>query len=131
MLDQGDADAAVAETPRHERLRWARGLVSLVRRADNGEQLAWYRVWLAAMESLIEILGAVLLLSAFVLAQSGRLRPASPTYLLLNLAGSGILAFVAAVDGDLGFLLLEGVWASVSGYAVVRLLTRASDDPRR
>ncbi len=77
------------------------------------------------MESLIEILGAVLLLSAFVLAQSGRLRTASPTYLLLNLVGSGILAFVAAVDGDLGFLLLEGVWAGVSGYAVVRLVTQS------
>ncbi len=75
------------------------------------------------MESLIEVLGAVLLLSAFVLAQLGRLRTASPTYLLLNLAGSGILASVAAVDGDLGFLLLEGVWAGVSGYAVARLLT--------
>ncbi len=82
------------------------------------------------MESLIEILGAVLLLSAFVLAQSGRLSTASPTYLCLNLAGSVILAFAAAVDGDLGFLLLEGVWASVSGYAVVRLLTRASDTSR-
>lgn len=52
------------------------------------------------MESLIEILGTVLLLSAFVLAQSGRLRTTSRTYLLLNLAGAGILAFVAAVDGD-------------------------------
>ncbi len=83
------------------------------------------------MESLIEILGAVLLLSAFVLAQSGRLRTTSPTYLLLNLAGSGTLAFVAAVDGDVGFLLLEGVWAIVSGYAVVRLLSGASDDSWR
>ncbi|HEX2192265.1 MAG TPA: hypothetical protein VHH09_03650 [Acidimicrobiales bacterium] len=75
------------------------------------------------MESLIEILGAVLLLSAFVLAQTGRLTTASPKYLVLNLAGSGILAVVAAFDGDVGFLLLEGVWAIVSGYAVVRLLT--------
>ncbi len=76
------------------------------------------------MESLIELLGAILLLSAFVLAQSGRLETPSPTYLLLNLAGSGILASVAAVDRDFGFLLLEGVWAGVSGYAVVRRLVR-------
>ena len=27
-----------------------------------------------------------------------------------------------AVDGDVGFLLLEGVWAIVSGYAIVRFL---------
>ena len=74
------------------------------------------------MESLIEILGAVLLLSAFVLSQMGRLKTESSTYLLLNLAGSGFLAFAAAVDGDVGFLLLEGVWAGVSGYGALRLL---------
>ena len=74
------------------------------------------------MEPLIELLGAILILSAFVLAQSGRLTTASPTYLLLNLAGSGILAVVAAFDRDVGFLLLEGAWAGVSAHAVVRLL---------
>ncbi len=76
------------------------------------------------MESLFEVLGAILLLSAFVLGQTGRLEPRSPTYLLLNLAGSGILASVAAFDRDLGFLLLEGVWAGVSAYAVARRLVR-------
>ncbi len=76
----------------------------------------------AGVETLIELLGAILLLSAFVLAQLGRLKTASPVYLLLNLAGSGILALVAAFDGDFGFLLLEGVWAGVSAYAVVQLL---------
>ncbi len=76
------------------------------------------------MEPLIEVLGAILLLSAFVLAQLGRLETASPVYLLLNLAGSGVLALVAAFDRDFGFLLLEGVWAGVSAYAVVRRLVR-------
>ncbi len=76
------------------------------------------------MESLIELLGAILLLSAFVLAQAGRLETLSSTYLLLNLAGSGILASVAAFDRDFGFLLLEGAWAAVSAYAVVRRLVR-------
>ncbi len=72
------------------------------------------------MEPLIELLGAVLILSAFVLAQSGRLATASLRYLVLNFVGAGILAFVAAVDGDTGFLLLEGVWAGVSAYAIAR-----------
>jgi hypothetical protein len=76
----------------------------------------------AGVESLVELLGAILILSAFVLAQLGRLRTASPTYVFLNLAGSAILAFVAAFDRDLGFLVLEGVWALVSAYAAVGLL---------
>jgi hypothetical protein len=74
------------------------------------------------LEPLIELVGAVLILSAFVLAQLGRLRTASLTYMVLNFVGAGILAVVAALDGDTGFLLLEGVWAVVSGFGIARLL---------
>ncbi len=74
------------------------------------------------MEQLIELLGAVLILSAFVLAQLGRLATESLTYLVLNFTGAGILAVVAAIDGDTGFLLLEGVWAAVSASAIVRFV---------
>ena len=75
-----------------------------------------------SVEPLIELVGAALILSAFVLAQLGRLRTASLTYLVLNFVGAGILAVVAAFDGDIGFLLLEGVWATVSGFAIARRL---------
>lgn len=76
------------------------------------------------MEPLIELVGAALILSAFVLAQLGRLRTASLTYMVLNFVGAAILAVVAALDGDTGFLLLEGVWAIVSGFGIARLLLR-------
>ena len=72
------------------------------------------------METLFEVLGAALILSAFVLAQLGRLATASLTYLVLNLLGSATLAVAAAVDGDLGFLVLEGVWAAVSAFSIVK-----------
>jgi hypothetical protein len=72
------------------------------------------------LETLVELAGAVLILSAFMLAQLGRLDTASLTYLVLNLVGSGILAVAAAVDGDVGFLLLEGVWAAVSAFSIVK-----------
>jgi hypothetical protein len=57
---------------------------------------------------------------AFVLAQFQRLEPRSYTYLILNTLGSGILAILAATDRQWGFLLLEGVWAIVSAYGIVR-----------
>jgi hypothetical protein len=76
------------------------------------------------VEQVFEIAGALFILSAFVLAQLGRLATTSLAYLLLNLVGSGILAVVAAIDGDAGFLLLEGVWAAVSAFALARLLLR-------
>lgn len=76
------------------------------------------------MEQVIEVVGALFVLSAFVLAQMGRLTTTSLVYLLLNLVGSGILAVVAAVDGDTGFLLLEAVWAAVSASALAGLVLR-------
>jgi hypothetical protein len=72
------------------------------------------------LETLVELLGAALILSAFVMAQVGRLTTASLTYLLLNFFGAGTLAVVAAIDGDVGFLLLEGVWAAFSAFSIVR-----------
>ena len=76
------------------------------------------------METLVELLGAALILSAFTLAQVGRLATSSGPYLVLNVAGAGILAVAAAVDGDIGFLVLEGVWTAVSAYGLARLLLR-------
>lgn len=72
------------------------------------------------METLAELVGAALILSAFVLAQVGRLTTATTAYLVLNFFGAGTLAVVAAIDGDVGFLLLEGVWAAVSAFSIVR-----------
>jgi len=59
---------------------------------------------------VIQILGALAILAAFVLAQAGRLRPDSLAYLLLNLTGSVVLALLAYIEEQWGFLLLEGVW---------------------
>lgn len=111
-----DHQVDVLVRPGHHSSCWRRAPEARARSRDIGKA--------CRVESLIELLGAILLLSAFMLAQSGRLDTASPTYLLLNLAGSGILASVAAFDRDFGFLLLEGVWAGVSAYAVVRRLVR-------
>jgi len=74
------------------------------------------------MGQLIQVIGAALILTAFVLAQIERLEPSSAAYLTLNLLGGLILASVAAVDLDLGFLVLESVWAAVSAAGLVRLV---------
>lgn len=72
-----------------------------------------------ALVDLVEIVGSLLILAAFVAAQLGRLSPRSPWYLTLNLAGSFVLAMIALAQSGWGFLLLEGTWAIVSGSALV------------
>jgi uncharacterized membrane protein len=74
------------------------------------------------MDQLVQIIGAVLILVAFAALQRGRMSPHSLTYLVLNLAGSIVLTAVAIVEFDLGFLLLEAVWAIVSLWSLVQVL---------
>lgn len=81
-------------------------------------------------EQLVQIAGALLILSAFVLAQMRRMETSSRSYLALNLAGSIVLAILAGLDRDLGFLLLEGVWAVVSAAGLIASL-RGGPPPRR
>ncbi|MBB5872312.1 hypothetical protein F4553_005746 [Allocatelliglobosispora scoriae] len=77
---------------------------------------------------LLQIVGALLVLTAFALTQSGVLNPKAVAYLLLNIVGAGVLAWLAWTTRDWGFLLLEGVWTIVS---LISLATVTLPRPRR
>jgi hypothetical protein len=72
------------------------------------------------MAQLVQILGSLLVLAAFVANQRGVLTTTSRPYLLLNLAGSAILGVLAALGHQWGFLLLEGSWAAVTAWSLGR-----------
>jgi fluoride ion exporter CrcB/FEX len=74
------------------------------------------------MGQVIQIIGALIILSAFAANQLGELTTDSRLYLLLNLVGSVVLCILAVVEGQLGFILLEGVWAAVSGWSLFVIL---------
>ena len=76
------------------------------------------------IELLVEVLGAILILAAFALAQFRGLDRHGSPYLLLNLAGAVILAVVAAIHRQWGFLLLQGVWALVALGGLLGLVRR-------
>ncbi|HEV2870869.1 MAG TPA: hypothetical protein VG409_05550 [Actinomycetota bacterium] len=69
----------------------------------------------------LELVGAVLILAGFTLAQLRLLDQHSLVYLVLNLVGSFVLAVIALVDQRWGFLLLEGVWAIVSAISLANV----------
>jgi hypothetical protein len=58
---------------------------------------------------VLQIVGALMVLAAFVAVQFRVIQPRSYLSLLLNLTGSGILAVLAYEEQLWGFLLLEGV----------------------
>jgi len=74
------------------------------------------------MSQLVQVVGSLLVLAGFALAQRGVLDQKSRIYLVLNLIGSGTLSVEAILEQQWGFLLLEGVWAIVSAISLVQVL---------
>jgi len=74
------------------------------------------------MSQLVQIVGSLLVLAGFALAQRGVLDQKSRRYLIVNLVGSALLAGDAIVEAQWGFLLLEGVWALVSLVSLAAVL---------
>ncbi|MFN8534336.1 MAG: hypothetical protein U0556_12425 [Dehalococcoidia bacterium] len=74
------------------------------------------------MDQIFQLAGALLILVAFVGAQTGRLAVRSLRSILLNLVGSAVLAIVALIGSNWGFFLLETVWAGVSAGSLIQML---------
>ncbi len=63
---------------------------------------------------LLSFTGALLILIAYVGQQMGWMNPRGAAYNVLNAVGSGILAYIAFQPFQVGFVVLEVVWAIVS-----------------
>ncbi len=79
----------------------------------------------------LELAGALLILAGYTLGQLRLLDQHSLIYLILNLAGSAVLAVIAFVDERWGFLLLEGVWSIVSAVSLISVLRRGGQEDAR
>jgi hypothetical protein len=72
------------------------------------------------MYDVVQIVGSLLILAAFVAALGGRMEQSSYPYLVANAVGSATLAATAVIGREWGFILLEGVWALVSVWSIAR-----------
>ena len=59
------------------------------------------------------------MLVAFFGVQTERLDPKDTRYLVLNVVGSLTLGVLAIMNRDIGFVLLELVWAAVAAWGLV------------
>jgi hypothetical protein len=75
------------------------------------------------MGQIVQLVGALPILAAFVATQLEWLDTRSRTYLGLNVAGSAVLAVSAVVEAQWGFLLIECVWGFVSLWTLISVST--------
>jgi len=71
---------------------------------------------------VLSVVGALMVLTAYALIQSGIWRELDTGYLALNIIGSLLLGVVAIEDQRAGFILLEFAWAGLGFIGVVRAI---------
>ena len=72
------------------------------------------------IDQLMSMIGAVLVLGAYAQLQRGRMTATDASYAWLNFVGAVFLTIVAVRDRRLGFIILEGSWALLSVWPLIR-----------
>lgn len=72
------------------------------------------------LDQLMSMIGAVLVLGAYALLQQGRMTAKDASYAWLNFIGATFLTIVAVRDQRIGFIVLEGSWALLSIWPLIR-----------
>ncbi len=68
----------------------------------------------------VSVLGSLLILGAYFALQRGFLRADQRGYSAINFVGAALLAYVAVMERQLGFIVLEGTWALLSIPGMLR-----------
>jgi hypothetical protein len=73
-----------------------------------------------SVPDIINTAGVSLILLAFFLLTLKKIAPASKTYNLLNLLGTGLACYGAWLIGAIPFVVLEIIWCAVALYGLIR-----------
>ncbi len=72
------------------------------------------------INQMISVAGSLLILGAYFALQRGMFRAEQRRYSALNFVGAALLAYVAVMERQVGFVLLEGTWAMLSIPGMLR-----------
>jgi hypothetical protein len=72
----------------------------------------------------VGMIGVVVILSAYLLLQMGRLKSETLLYSVLNLIGSSMILFSLFFEWNLASAIIEGAWVLVSLFGIVRYFVK-------
>ena len=76
------------------------------------------------LSDVVATVGVMLLLVAFLANSRGILEADGSLYQGLNFLGAGLACYAAYLIGFVPFVVLEGTWCAVAGYALFRATAR-------
>lgn len=71
---------------------------------------------------ILSLIGAAMVLGAYLSLQAGWMTPSGRAYNALNLIGSAVLCGVAIIDWRLGFVVLNAAWVAFTIRPLIRAL---------
>ena len=74
----------------------------------------------------IGFIGVFQILLAYILNLTGKIRKKDLTFILLNFIGAGMACLASILMEYLPFIILEGVWASVSFISLVNYKSKSN-----
>lgn len=75
-----------------------------------------------SLSDVLGSLGVFILLVAFVLNATKRIKTDSQLYYFLNLIGAGLAGWSALLIGFVPFIILETFWCAVATIGIVKLI---------
>ena len=81
------------------------------------------------MLHLVSVMGALAILGAYAASQFGLVDTSTLSYQVANFLGAAVLAVVAVIAWQPGFILLEGAWALMSLWGIATILRGGGVSP--
>ena len=69
---------------------------------------------------IITTIGVSLILLAFLLLNIKKISPTDKSYHVMNVLGAGLACYGAILINSIPFVVLEGIWAAVAFYGLLR-----------
>ncbi|MCA9757874.1 MAG: hypothetical protein KDA27_18935 [Candidatus Eisenbacteria bacterium] len=82
------------------------------------------------LHDIIGTLGVLLIVSAYLLLQLGRISPANIKYSGINACGAALILYSLAYDFNISAFIIEAFWLVISGVGIGRaVLARRATRP--